>query len=208
MTRNSSRPATCMPPKPAALLTLAAGVLALSACLHVDPGQAKTQVAPPPGATPAIRQLIAAKARLMAADYHADLAELARLRDQVALLGEDPATGYLVHYWSGFASWRLAINGASHGMSRDDLRTHLERAATELDAAIRLRDDFADAYAAAAGVNSWLPIFYSESDPATFRQRLERLRAKIGSLPETKAVASIAPSILATAQRVAEWFAT
>jgi hypothetical protein len=119
----------------------------------------------------------------MAADYHADLAELARLRDQVAPLGGDPEVGYLAYYWAGFASWRLAINGASHGMSRDDLKGNLERAVTELEAAIRLRDDFADAHAAAAGVNSWLLVFL-QNDPAAFKEHLASMTRQLARARE------------------------
>ena len=59
-------------------------------------------------------------------------------------LAADPAWGYLARYWAGFASWRLAINGASHGMSAEDLRENLETAAADFEASIRLREDFAD----------------------------------------------------------------
>jgi len=163
---------------------MAAGALVLSACLRTGRGQARSQVQPPPGATPAASQLIAAKAGLMAADYHADLAALARLRDQVAPLGEDPALGYLAHYWAGFASWRLAINGASHGMSNDDLKTHLERADTELAASTRLRDDFTDGHAAAAGVNGWLLTFYLKSDPAAFQQHFDSMKRQLARAKE------------------------
>ncbi|HLX08390.1 MAG TPA: hypothetical protein VKY89_11060 [Thermoanaerobaculia bacterium] len=175
-----------MRPSSGSSLAMAAAALALTACLHAAPGvgpgqvpaesqgqgQGRQEPAPPAAAAPAARQLIAAKARLMAADYRADLPELARWRDQAALLGGDPALGYLAHYWAGFASWRIAINGASHGMGRDDLKANLERAETDFEAAIRLRDDFADAYGAAAGVQSWLLVFLQD-DPAAFRQVLD-----------------------------------
>jgi hypothetical protein len=168
---------------PRSLLIMAAGVLALSACLHAGRGQDRVQVEPRPGAGPARQQLVAAKARLMAADYHADLARLALLRDQVAPLGGDPEVGYLAHYWTGFASWRLAINGASHGMSRDDLKGNLEQAVRELEAAIRLRDDFADAHAAAAGVNSWLLVFL-QNDQAAFREHLASMTRQLARARE------------------------
>jgi len=164
-------------------LVVAAAAFVLTACLHaatgIGPDQApgqgqgqgkeQPQAAPPTAATPAARQLIAAKAHLMDADYRADLAELARWRDQAALLDGDPGLGYLAHYWAGFASWRIAINGASHGMGRDDLKANLERAETDFEAAIRLRDDDAEAYGAAAGVQGWLLVFLQD-DPAAFRQ--------------------------------------
>jgi hypothetical protein len=168
-------------------LIMAAGVLAASACLHAGRGQAHAQdeqVERPPAATPAADQLITAKARVMAADYHADLAELGRLRDQVAPLGDDPTMGYLARYWAGFASWRIAINGANHGMSRDDLKTHLERAEAELEAAIRLREDFADAHAAVSSVDSWLLTFYLGTDPAAFKQHVESMGRRLARAKE------------------------
>jgi len=79
----------------------------------------------------------------------ADLAGLARLRDEVAPLEGDPALGYLAHYWAGFASWRIAINGASHQMSAEDLKANLQRAKVDFEASIQQKDDFADAHAAA-----------------------------------------------------------
>jgi hypothetical protein len=118
-------------------------------------------------------RLTTAKAQILTADYRADLAALARLRDAVLPLAADPAWGYLAHYWAGFASWRLAINGASHGMSAGDLRASLERALADFEASIGRRDDFADSYAAAAGVSGWLPQFQG-GDPATIRQGIER----------------------------------
>ena len=109
-------------------------------------------------ATPHHR-LVTAKPKLMAADYRADLDELARLREEVLPLAGDPALGYLARYWAGFASWRIAINGANRGMSADDLIANLEKAAAEFEASIRLKEDFADGYAAAASVNGWLGAF-------------------------------------------------
>src|ERR1700682_4071445 len=71
-------------------------------------------VSPVPTATstPTAQGLAKLKAKLMSADYRADIDELSRLRDEAARLGNDRDLGYLAHYWSGFARWRLAINGA------------------------------------------------------------------------------------------------
>jgi hypothetical protein len=118
---------------------------------------------------------VIAKPKLMSADYRADLAELARLREEVAPLADDRAFGYLAHYWTGFASWRIAINGASRGMSAQDLQAHLEKAASNFEASIRSNGTFADGYAAAAGVYGWLAGFY-QSDPDAMRERLEKFR--------------------------------
>ncbi len=108
--------------------------------------------------TPAARELAKLKAKVMAADYRANLEELARLRDELSRWRDDRELEYLARYWSGFASWRLAINGANHDMKADELTTNLKKAATEFYSAMRLKDDFADAYAAAALVNSWLAM--------------------------------------------------
>ena len=127
------------------------------------------------------RRLTAAKAQIMAADYQADLDGLTRLRESVLPLAADPSWGYLAHYWAGFASWRLAINGGSHGMSVEDLRAHMERAAADFEASIRLRDDFADSYAAAAGVNGWLAQFL---DTAARREGIERYQRLLARAKE------------------------
>ena len=126
-----------------------------------------------PALSDAERRLATLKSELMAADYRADLAELGRLREAVAPLAADPARGYLAHYWAGFASWRIAINGASRGMGPQDLRGHLERAGTDFEASVRLRDGFADSHAAAALVYSWLAGFYA-NDPAAMQERLRK----------------------------------
>jgi hypothetical protein len=107
----------------------------------------------------ALQELTKLKAKVMSADYRADLDELARLRDEAAKLGNDPELGYLAYYWSGFASWRMAINGASTGMKTEDQKNHLTHAAMQFYTSMRLKGDFADACSAAAGVNSWLPAF-------------------------------------------------
>ena len=127
------------------------------------------------------QQLTAAKSQIMAADYQADLAGLERLRSEVLPLTADPAWGYLAHYWAGFASWRLAINGASHGMSAADLRAHLERALADFEASIRRRDDFADSHAAAAGVSSWLPVFL---DTTAVQAGIERYKRHLARAKE------------------------
>lgn len=100
------------------------------------------------------------KAQVMSADYRADLKELARLRDELAKSPKD----YLARYWSGFASWRIAMNGANHGMKSDELQTNLESAAADFYASIQLKDDFADGYAAASLVNGWLAVFGSSRE--------------------------------------------
>lgn len=130
-----------------------AACLLLGACLHSTPAPE--------------HRLVAAKPKLMAADYRGDLDELARLREEVLPLTADPTLGYLAHYWAGFASWRIAINGGNRGMSADDLIANLERAAANFEASVRLREDFADGYAAAAGVNGWLGAFDMSRNKST-----------------------------------------
>jgi hypothetical protein len=119
------------------------------------------------------RRLAAAKPQIMSADYRADLAELQRLREQIEPLRDDARLGYLAHYWTGFASWRVAINGASKGMHPEDLKANLEKAAADFDASVRLRDDFADSYAAAASINGWL-IAFLPKDADTMRRQITK----------------------------------
>lgn len=113
------------------------------------------------------------KASVMAADYKGDLTELARLRDELAKWPKDRPDAYLARYWSGFASWRMAINGANQKMTSEELTKNLKEAASSFYAAIKLKDDFADAYAAAAGVNGWLAnSFGPNADRASVLERV------------------------------------
>ena len=52
-------------------------------------------------------------------------------------------------------------------MSAEDLIANLEKAAADFEASIRLKDDFADGYAAAAGVNGWLGAFDMSRNKST-----------------------------------------
>ncbi len=113
------------------------------------------------------------KAKVMAADYRADFAELARLHDEITKRTDDGELTYLARYWSGFASWRIAINGASHGMKPDELTANLRNAATDFYQVIRLKGDFADGYAAASMVNAWLSSF----DKTTAAERVSLSQA-------------------------------
>jgi hypothetical protein len=107
-------------------------------------------------------KLIAAKADVMDADYRGDLARLASLRAELKPLSDDPALGYLADYWTGFASWRLAINGANAQMSPDDLKANLERAVADFESSLRRKEDFADAYAAASSIHGWLAAIHRD----------------------------------------------
>jgi hypothetical protein len=178
-----------MQQRSASLLLTAAGALAvLTACQSAPLRQPHDRAtprtaAPAPRSSAAERRLAEAKPRLMSADYRGDLADLALLREQAATLAEDPALGYLAHYWAGFASWRLAINGANHGMSAGDIKAHLERAAADFEACIRLRDDFVDGYAAAASVNGWLTGITSD-DTAVMREHLALATSRLARAKE------------------------
>src|SRR5215471_4758285 len=124
------------------------------------------------GLTTAARELAKLKAKVMAADYRANLEELARLREELSPWRKDNEVGYLAYYWSGFASWRIAINGANHQMKEEDLTTNLRKATTDLYSAMRLKDDFADTYAAAALVNSWLAMMVDRDERLSLARAL------------------------------------
>ena len=127
------------------------------------------------------RNLVALKAALMSADYRGDLAELAALRSRAMEISNDSRFGYLADYWSGFASWRIVVNGASAKMPADEVKDHLNRAVTDFESSLRKKSDFADAYASAAAVHGWLAAYSSKTDQAamnaqisTFKQLLNR----------------------------------
>ena len=126
---------------------------------------------------PALKQeLTSIKRRAMAADYSANLAELRRLRDELKPLGDDAALGYLAHYWAGFASWRIAINGANSNMSSAELQSNLGEAAAEFDASIKQNEPFADSYAAASSVHGWLGTMLLQSNTDAAREHFKRSR--------------------------------
>lgn len=132
----------------------------------------------PPESSAVRSRLVEAKAKVMSADYRADLAELASLRSQIEPLKDDPELGYLADYWSGYASWRIAMNGASAAgatMSRDDLQAHLERAVADFESSTRKKNDFADSFAAAASVHGWLTSLHRD-DPDLMRLHLDSSR--------------------------------
>jgi hypothetical protein len=128
-------------------------------------------------------QLTTAKAELMRADYRADLPGLGRLRERVVPLESDAALGYLARYWAGYASWRIALNGASKGMDNGELQANLERALADFEAAIRVRADFADGYAASASVSGWLTAFH-RNDIAAVRADMERAASRMARAKE------------------------
>ena len=112
------------------------------------------------------RKLVAAKARLMSADYRADLIDLARVRGEIAPLRNDPQFGYLASYWTGYASWRWAINSMAKGIALDETRAHVADAIADFEASLTLREDFADSLAAAASTHSWMGTLLTDHDPA------------------------------------------
>jgi hypothetical protein len=115
------------------------------------------------------------KAETMSADYRADLPALARLRDEAAAISGDD---YLATYWSAYASWRIAINGANSKMGNADLRANLEAALRGFDKCIAQRGDFADAYAAEASVLGWLAALEKPGSPELIA-RVTRMRDQL-----------------------------
>jgi hypothetical protein len=124
------------------------------------------------------RKLVALKAALMSADYRGDLAELAALRTRAAEISNDSRFGYLADYWSGFASWRIVINGAGSKIKADEAKATLMRAASDFESSLRKKRDFADAYASDAAVHGWLAA-YNMSDPSAMKQEVEVFQRQI-----------------------------
>jgi hypothetical protein len=112
------------------------------------------------------------KAKVMSADYRGDIPELARLRDELAHWPGESELSYVAHYWKGFASWRMAINGASRGMKAQELEKHLRDAIREFYVSLRAKSDFADAWAAASMTNSWLAAFTPRDGDEMFERLL------------------------------------
>ena len=121
------------------------------------------------------RKLVALKADLMTADYRADLPKLTTLRDRAARLSNDSKLGYLADYWTGFASWRIVVNGASAKMAPEEAKAHLQRAVADFESSARKKGDFADAHAAAAAVHGWLAA-YNNADQAVMNHEIENYK--------------------------------
>jgi hypothetical protein len=117
------------------------------------------------------RKLIAIKADLMSADYRADLPALESGRLRASALSDDANFGYLADYWSGFASWRIVLNGAAK-MTPDEAKLHLGRAVADFESSIQKKSDFADGYVAAAAVHGWLAA-YNSADQAAMNREIE-----------------------------------
>ena len=124
------------------------------------------------------RRLVAIKAALMSADYRGDLAELGALRTQAAEMSDDANFGYLADYWSGFASWRIVVNGAGAKLSIDDSKANLAHAAIDFESSVRKKSDFADGWASAAAVHGWLAA-YNRADQTAMNQEIEIFKRDI-----------------------------
>jgi hypothetical protein len=119
-------------------------------------------------------RLRTAKTAVMRADYGADLDGLARVRSDLAPLRAHPRHGALASYWSGFASWRWALNGVSRAASPDSIQAAILQALAAFEAAIRCDGDFADAEAGAASVAGWLASMQTDGDSTRHYARLGR----------------------------------
>jgi hypothetical protein len=123
-------------------------------------------------------RLVAIKADLMSADYRADLPALAAGRLRAAELSADPKLGYLADYWSGFANWRIVLNGASAKMAPEEAIAHLRQAVVDFELSIQKKGDFADSYAGAAAVHGWLAA-YSRADQANMTKEIDNYKRLI-----------------------------
>jgi hypothetical protein len=129
------------------------------------------------------RKLVSIKADLMSADYRADLPALASARLRAAELSNDANLGYLADYWSGFASWRIVINGANGKLIPDEAKAHLAKAVIDFESSISKKSDFADGYAAAAAVHGWLAA-YNHADPTTMNKEIDNYKRLINRAVE------------------------
>lgn len=143
-------------------VTILFAVIFFDSCVHARP--AETVPTPSGLISPAAQELAKLKGQVMSADYRADLKELARLQNELAQWPKDRELAYLARYWDGFASWRIAINGANHDMKPEEITKNLKSASASFYRAIQLKDDFADAYAAASSINGWLAKIQMDSD--------------------------------------------
>ena len=125
-----------------------------------------------------ISKLIALKGAVMSADYRADIPRLTALRTEAKALSGDSELGYLADYWSGYASWRIVVNGVNAKMTAEEAKTNLNQAAEDFESSFGKKSDFADAYASAAAVHGWLAM-YRMSDPDAMRREIDAYKLQI-----------------------------
>ena len=119
------------------------------------------------------RKLVAIKAEAMSADYRADLPKLAVLRSRAAQLSSDPKLGYLADYWSGYASWRIVINGGK--MAPAETKSHIDDAVADFESSIHKNADFADGYVGAAAAHGWLAAL-NRDNQTVMNQEVENFK--------------------------------
>ena len=126
-----------------------------------------------------ISKLVTIKGALMSADYLADIPQLLALRTEARALSGDRELGYLADYWSGYASWRIIVNGSSSQMAREVIKENLDQAVADFESSISKKSDFADGWASAAAVHGWLAALNAKTDPAEMTREIEIFKRDI-----------------------------
>lgn len=125
-------------------------------------------------------KLVALKSAVMSADYRGDLAKLTELRTEASQLSNDRKLGYLADYWSGYASWRIVLNGMGTTVKADQAQAEVARGAEAFESAIRKKSDFADAYVGDAAVHGLMAalkhndVTAMNAEIATFQRQIKR----------------------------------
>jgi hypothetical protein len=133
----------CPPAQMSRPLLESAWVLALLAiCAGLDPSLHATQPT-----LPTARALVA---KVRRADYEGDRVALARLRDALTIVRDDPALAARIYYWRGFAMWRRALNGFNDRVAPAELDQDLSECVTEFRAALAKAPDWVEAKIGAA----------------------------------------------------------
>jgi len=120
-----------------------------------------------------ISKLVTLKAALMSADYRADIPQLQTLRSEAKKLSGDPDLGYLADYWSGYASWRIVVNGSSAKMTREDVKANVDNAVADFESSVQKKSDFADGWASAGAVHGWLAALNAKTDADAMNREIE-----------------------------------
>jgi hypothetical protein len=133
-------------------------------------------------AAPRPATLVDVKARAMRAGYAADLPALSdAARDARAIAAADPSQAALAHYWAGYALWQRAVNGVNLKADAAQIAADRDAALAEFQAALALRESFADAHALAAWLHGWQYMAGvggdKEAHSKAIRVHIERARA-------------------------------
>jgi len=110
--------------------------------------------------------------QIQRADYEGDRPALKSLFDQLAPFMGDTELASRVHYWRGFALWRMAINGFNDSADPAELQEDLKLALDEFYASAASDPSFTDAKIGAISCLGY-QAYMNRKDPARVKELID-----------------------------------